>query len=201
MVLSLFIVCLISAGLLSKVYTLTHQRIAQEENKQVQQNITQVMPDTTSAQTKPVDTMLLSCLCRVIPESKNYDEIIKDSLWVVYTNGNQKIGIVFKVAPQGYGGPMPIWVGLGYDSTVKRIFIEPEDLKETPGLGMQVTESSFQEQFANRTFNELKLSQNTKGIQAITGATISSRAVVNGIRDGVARYKKYLISDTLPKTP
>ncbi len=200
-VLSLFIVCLISAGLLSKVYTLTHKKIAQEENKQIQYNITQVMPETTNMQIKPVDSLLLSCSCRIVPESKSYDEIIKDSLWIIYTYGNQRLGIVFKVAPQGYGGIIPIWVGLGNDTIVKKIFIEPEDLKETPGLGTQITESSFQEQFANRTFKELKFSPTTKGIQAISGATISSRAVVNGIRDGVARYKKYLTSDTLSKTP
>ena len=44
-VLSLFIVCLISAGLLSKVYTLTHTRIALEQSKNIQQNIAQLMAD------------------------------------------------------------------------------------------------------------------------------------------------------------
>lgn len=149
MVLSLFIVCLISAGLLSKVYTITHKRIAQEENKQVQQNITQVMPETNNTQTKQIDTILLSCLCQVLPATKNYTELIKDSLWLIFNENDQKIGIVFKVAPQGYGGPIPIWVGLATDTIIKKIFIQAEDLKETPGLGTQITESSFQEQFAN----------------------------------------------------
>lgn len=199
-VLSLFIVCLISAGLLSKVYTLTRARIELMQNEKTQQNLTKVSTDTISLEMQELDSTL-TCLCRVLPASKKYQEITKDSLWLIYTQDKQKIGIVFKVAPQGYSGPIPIWVGLGTDTIIKKIFIEAEELKETPGLGTQVTESSFKDQFANRTFNELKLAQNTKGIQAITGATISSRAVVNGIRDGIARYKKYLIPDSVQKTP
>ncbi len=200
-VLSLFIICLISAGLLSKVYTLTRARIELIQNEKTQLNLAKVSDDTTSTQTGTVDTIMLSCLCRVLPTSKSYIEIIKDTLWIVNDERNQKIGIVFKIAPQGYGGPIPIWVGLGTDTIIQKIFIEADELKETPGLGTQVVESSFQEQFTKRAVNELKLSQDTKGIQAITGATISSRAVVNGIRDNIKRYKKYLISDTLPKAP
>jgi electron transport complex protein RnfG len=199
-VLSLFIVCLISAGLLAKVYTLTRARIAFMQNEKTQQSLANVSTDTTSNQTNAIDTIMLSCLCRVLPASKSYNEIIKDTLWIVNDEKNQKIGIVFKVASQGYGGLIPIWVGLGTDTIIQKIFIETDELKETPGLGTQVGELLFQKQFVNRAFNELKLSKDNKGIQAITGATISSRAVVNGIRDNIKRYKKYLISDTLSKT-
>jgi len=200
-VLSLFIVCLISAGLLSKVYTMTRARIELMQNENTQQNLVKVSTDTTSNQNNAIDTIMLSCLCRVLPASKSYSEIIKDTLWIVNDERNQKTGVVFKVTPQGYSGLIPIWVGLGTDKIIQKIFIETDELKETPGLGAQVGELPFQEQFANRAFNELKLSHETKGIQAITGATISSRAVVKGIRAGVERYKQYLLSDTLIKTP
>jgi Na+-translocating ferredoxin:NAD+ oxidoreductase RnfG subunit len=155
MVLSLFIVCLISAGLLSKVYTMTRARINLMQNKKTQQNLVKVSTDTISNQNNAIDTIMLSCLCRVLPAAKSYNEIIKDTLWIVNDEKNQIIGIVFKVAPQGYSGLIPIWVGLGSDTIIQKIFIETDELKETPGLGTQIGESSFQKQFYNRTLKEL----------------------------------------------
>lgn len=176
MALSLFLVCLIASGLLSRVYT-----------------VTQVQID------KQITESTLKRLNELLPNTHTFKEIIPDTLWVGYDELMQKIGIIFKVAPAGYGGAVPILVGYGADEQVKKIYISSasEGLKETPGLGTKVREKSFINQFENKTYPELKLSKDGGKIQAVTAATISSRAVINGIREGIENYKKYLFPETI----
>ncbi len=133
----------------------------------------------------------------------NFQEAIKDTLWIGFDKANQKIGIVFKVSPSGYGGPIPILVGLGADLTIKKIYIgsASEGLKETPGLGAQIQNAKFKDQFCNRTYSEIKLIKDGGKIQAITGATISSNAVVTGIRQGIEKYKHFLQTDSIKPLP
>ncbi|MCX8015095.1 MAG: FMN-binding protein [candidate division WOR-3 bacterium] len=178
MIISLFLVCIIAAGLLARVYTITKEKI----DKQIEEN-------------------LLKQLSDVLPLAKSFKEVIPDSLWIGYEDSlamGKKVGIVFKAAPFGYAGPIPILVGFGTDSLVKKIYIASaaEGLKETPGLGLKITEKKFKDQFNNKSYNEIKLKKDGGAISAITAATISSNAVVNGIRNGIERYRKYLQNDT-----
>jgi electron transport complex protein RnfG len=176
MVISLFLVCLIASGLLSKIYTVTKVQI----EKQISEN-------------------MLMRLSDVLPDAKKFEVKVPDSLWIGFDEQNQKVGIVFKTGPRGYAGSIPILVGYGIDSMVKKIYIASaaEGLKETPGLGLQVKDSKFKNQFNNKTYTELKLVKDGGSIQAITAATISSRAVVKGVREGIERYKQHILTDTL----
>ncbi len=176
MALSLFIVCLIAGGLLSRVYTVTQTQIKK-----------QIIEST------------LKRLNELLPRAKNFEEIIPDTLWVGYNESAARVGLIFKVAPQGYGGSIPILVSYGIDEQVKKVYIasSAEGLKETPGLGTKVREKPFISQYENKTYPDLKLVKDGGKIQAITAATISSRAVTNGIQTGIERYKKYLIAETI----
>jgi electron transport complex protein RnfG len=61
------------------------------------------------------------------------------------------------------------------------------NMHETPGLGDQVLEASFLDQFKGKELSKIVLlkTETTENIQAISGATISSRAVTNGVKDAV----------------
>jgi Na+-translocating ferredoxin:NAD+ oxidoreductase RnfG subunit len=52
---------------------------------------------------------------------------------------------------------------------------------ETPGLGDKITQSFFLDQFQEVFFSGIELSKTGGDIDAISGATISSKAVINGI--------------------
>jgi len=175
MVISLFLVCFIAAGLLSKVYTLTKIQIEKTQKNN-----------------------MLMRFSEVLPGAKKFQEVVTDSLWIGFDEQNQKIGIVFEVTPRGYSGPIPILVGYGVDQMIKKIYIASasEGLKETPGLGLKVKEPQFKDQFSNKMYIDLKSTKDGGNIQAITAATISSRAVINGIRNGIDRYKMYLVTDS-----
>lgn len=60
---------------------------------------------------------------------------------------------------------------------------------ETPGLGAKIVEPAFRDQFANVAMADLKLSKDGGKIDAISGATISSKAVVAGLNGGAEELK------------
>ena len=68
------------------------------------------------------------------------------------------------------------------------------DQAETPGLGTKVTEPKFRDQFKSKEGNDLKLKKDGGSVDAITAATISSRAVANGVHEGMEWYKKAVAS-------
>ena len=87
--------------------------------------------------------------------------------------------------------------GKGYSSYIKMLVSIDKDLKvrnlkvlshqETPGLGDQILEAPFLNQFKGKELSKIVLlkTETTENIQAISGATISSRAVTNGVKDAV----------------
>ncbi|MCX7756753.1 MAG: FMN-binding protein [candidate division WOR-3 bacterium] len=171
MVISLVIVCLISGGLLARVYLSTKPRIEAQKQFELRQRLTELLPS-----------------------AKQFNEIIRDTLWIGLDENNRPTGIIFRVAPLGYGGPIPILVALNCDTTINKIYIgsAAEGLKETPGLGYKVRDEEFLNQFINKNYHALSLVRDGGTIQAITGATISSQAVINGIKLGISRFAQYL---------
>ena len=88
-------------------------------------------------------------------------------------------------------------VGKGYSSYIKMLVaLTPEmkisdvkvlDMNETPGLGDQVLEKSFLDQFKGKSLSQIVLikGETKENIQAVSGATYSSRGVTNGVKDAV----------------
>ena len=74
---------------------------------------------------------------------------------------------------------------VGIDKNNKITGIEVISQQETPGLGAKIKESSFLQQFIGKTLEELKIKKDGGKIDAVTGATISSRAVTNGVRQAI----------------
>jgi electron transport complex protein RnfG len=82
----------------------------------------------------------------------------------------------------GFSGIMIIMAGFKPDGTLFNI--EVLDQKETPGLGTKVTEPSFRDQFNNKNPGDFKLKVKKDGgqVDAITAATISSRAFCDALQ-------------------
>ena len=90
------------------------------------------------------------------------------------------VGKVVKIGTVGYSSIIQAVVGYGLDNKITGIDIIEQ--KETPGLGANIEKEPFLKQFIGKTKDELVLSKDGGQIDAITGATISSRALVDGIR-------------------
>ena len=90
---------------------------------------------------------------------------------------DEVVGYTVRVNPQGYGGAVEMLIGVSADGSITGIKIGTHS--ETPGLGSKIADASFIDQFIDQTVEEdFAISQN---VEAISGATISSTAVVKGV--------------------
>ena len=123
------------------------------------------------------DQKTLRMLHEIFPNMTKYT--LEDDIYMLYSDGAE-IGFAFLAVGKGYGGNIDILVGLEDETTVKGVTIISH--LESPGLGARVTESSFREQFAGLNISDVALKGDGGQIDAITGATISSGAVVDAVR-------------------
>jgi electron transport complex protein RnfG len=117
-------------------------------------------------------------LGKIFPEMSDYE--LEDEVYMIYQDG-EKSGYAFIASGSGYGGDIDILVGLDSGFKIKDISILTQT--ETPGLGARITESTFTDQFKGLSADEVALRSDNGMIDAITGATISSRAVVDAVRE------------------
>ena len=89
-------------------------------------------------------------------------------------------------SPNGYGGEIVLMVGFKPD---KKTVISYRTLSaaETPGLGMKLNEPEWAAQFRGKDGTGLKVKKDGGEIDAITSATITSRAVCEAIADAQSR--------------
>jgi electron transport complex protein RnfG len=148
----LALICIVAAGLLAAVNSLTKSRI-----------ITQVQAEEEAS------------LKEVIPEAE-YFEPVKSEDEIIYYKALDKtkkiIGAAFKAQGKGYSSTIETMVGMRQDGSI--IAIKVLSQNDTPGLGARVVESSFTDQFRDK--------KDLSDIQAITGATISSKAVIDSVK-------------------
>lgn len=101
------------------------------------------------------------------------------------------IGTAIKTySPNGYGGPVWLMVGFDNDGTVLNISVIEHT--ETPGLGSKMTTPGFMNQFVNINPDEhtLKVKKDGGDIDAISGATITSRAFSEAVQRAYDTFKQ-----------
>lgn len=94
-------------------------------------------------------------------------------------------GYVVSVSPRGYAGEIKILAGVDLDGRIKGVKIL--DHRETAGLGANVVSPAFLKQFLEKTVKDPL--EPKKDIDAVTGATISSRAVCKGVKEALEKVK------------
>ena len=100
------------------------------------------------------------------------------------------VGWVCKVGAHGYSSDIKMLVGIGNDARLGGVLILEQS--ETPGLGAKVTESDFIGQSAIKAAQpgkEIRVNKDGGEVQAVAGATISSRAVLRGINQAFEFYQ------------
>lgn len=168
---SLFLICLITGVCLAYVNSLTKEPIAQRIREASELKKMEVLKDA-----KSFEEIKLS---EIMPGKSS----IITAAFKGISSGKTS-GFVFNVSPKGYGGPIDITVGITADGTVTGVKLG--DNKETPGLGTKAAEAPFLNQYAGKNIGEsftlVKKPPRDNQIQAISGATISSRAVNNAVQ-------------------
>ena len=116
---------------------------------------------------------------------------VGDNIEKIYTaqKDGQSVGYVVAVFSSGYGGQMKILVGIDNDLNIEGVSLTNHN--ETPGLGANAADPKFTDQFLGKapetTYNVVKsVPNNENEIQAITAATVTSKAVTKGVDEAVA---------------
>lgn len=128
-------------------------------------------------------------LKEVLPQAENFKPVkIEEEIlyYKAYDKAGKFAGVAFKASGKGYSSTIETIVGMIPEGEITAIKILSQN--ETPGLGAGVTESSFTGQFAGKNSSSLD------EVQAITGATISSRAVIEAVQKKAEEIKA-LIKD------
>ena len=157
LVIVLAIICLVIAALLGLVNSVTEGPIADNTAKTVQDSLKIVLPADT------------------------YDEVeysgTEANVIAVYKAGED--GYVVEVnSPNGFGGALDMMTGISNDGAITGIAIISHS--ETSGLGSKATDPEWQAQFAGIT-DTVTVTTDGGQINAITGSTITSRAVCDGV--------------------
>ncbi len=104
------------------------------------------------------------------------------------------VGYIFKVRAMGFGGDIEIIVGINSKDEIEAIQIGEHG--ETPGLGANIKEKYFTDQYHGKGIETpLTVNKSQAGdqeIQAITGATVTSDAVTNGVNLATQYYREVL---------
>ena len=123
------------------------------------------------------EQQIQSMLTEMFPSMSKYT--FEDDIYIIDADG-AKVGYAFLAVGKGYGGDIDILVGLNNEMTIKGVTIVSQT--ETPGLGSRITDSSFTGKFAGLSIDDVALKRDGGQIDAITGSTISSGAVVDTVR-------------------
>lgn len=190
-ILTLTVICLVTASLLTGVYLLTRPKIL-EQKAQAEKE----------------------ALEEVIPEAGYFEPVLKDNQTIyfrAYSSSDKKkiLGYAFNTEGQGYSSVIETMAGMDVEGKITGIKILEQN--ETPGLGAKINEvlakktlwQAIKELFTPRE-KPLEISSRPwfcaqfKGkrienltVQAITGATISSEALTDSVREKAKEILEY----------
>lgn len=157
---NLIAACFISGLVIGAVYYVTAPVAAQKAEMLKQESMRELVPDADEF--KPAEV---------------------DNTWTAAIKNGKIAAYIVPSETKGYGGKIKLLVAVSVDGKVLDFSLLEHN--ETPGLGDNAQKPEFRRQFAGKTADALivvKDPGNKENIQALTGATITSRAVTSGVK-------------------
>lgn len=168
---SLFLICAVVTAALALTNSVTADKIAANE----------------------LESKNLSMM-NVCPEAQSFDELIPDVMYEGKNADGQIVGYAISTSTQGYGGQVKVMTGIIDDEIIGVDVFYNDD--ETPGLGKNTSNESFRDQYEGLTADEeIAVSKDdpsgsVQTVDAVTSATISSRAVTKAVNEAVRIYNE-----------
>ena len=175
MFVALFVICVVSGGVLGLVYNATKDPIAATEKAKKTEAIKNVLPEFQELKDINVKSAMEDT---ELPFHLAYD-----------ANGNFIGAAVETFTNKGFSGNISLMVGILADGTVNNISVLQH--AETPGLGSKMSEPSFKDQFNNKHADSFNFNVKKDGgdVDAITAATISSRAFCDAVNRAISTFE------------
>lgn len=173
---SLFVICLCVTALLAVTNAVTKDAIAYQQELSAAESRQGVCPDAVDFEKVEYDVQGVECY-KALDESGNL------------------IGYAVSSASRGYGGDVKVMTGINAeDGSVIAINVY-DNSGETPGLGVNTSGEKFTSQFAGLSSGtgvtvdkDAGKNPDSVAVDSVTGATISSRAVVDAVNQAFDAY-------------
>lgn len=181
---SLMLITLIAGVLLGLVYEVTKEPIANEKQRAKEEAYKAVFADADS-----FDEVDIESAKEIIGEYDDDYNADIDEVMTAKDSAGMLIGYVLTVTDhEGYGGDIQFAMGVRTDGTLNGIsFLS---IGETAGLGMKATEDTFKDQFKDKKVSKFTYTKSGSTgddeIDALSGATITTNAVTNGVNAGLS---------------
>ena len=167
---SLFLICLVVTAALAVTNSVTAEKIAANEAQSKQESMFSVVSDAA-----------------------DFEELIPDVMYAGKDSSGNIVGFAVSTSANGYGGQVKVMTGFGTDGVILGVDVFYND-DETPGLGKNTSNESFRDQYkglsAEGNISVSKDSTDGQTVDAVTSATISSRAVTRAVNEACEIYKE-----------
>lgn len=190
---------MVGTGLVALTYDGTKGRIAHNQEQSLQQSLRALIP------AKRYDNDMSHDLIQV----HNLELLGTSDPVNVYRarKAGKPVAVVIEsVAPDGYGGPIVLLVGINYDGTIAGVRVVSE--QETPGLGTNIEPDRTHWIFSfdghslhNPQLDKWGVKKDGGIFDQFTGATITPRAVVKAVRNTLLYYQQHRDDLFVAKTP
>ena len=171
--LRLFLFALVASVALALTNEVTKGPIAEQKIAAQREALNKVLPGYEYAEIEAIEGLAEGSLV--------------DQLFTATDASGNVAGYAMVTNPQGYGGPIPVTVGISTEGYVTQTYVGA--LSETAGLGTKVAEAPFMEQFIGIPADPDTLSDN---VDTIGGATVSSSAFISGVKSILDHSKNVL---------
>ncbi len=174
----LFAITAVAGLLLSLVHSMTEAPIAAQEIIQRNNALNAVLPNALFEEMEVVD-------------AESYPRVLK--VFAGKDASGAPAGYAFMLTSKGYGGAITLVAGIGADDRVSGIDIVTHS--ETPGLGANADNDAFKDKLKNKATEPLTVAKGNndgQNVDALSGATITSAAVVDAVNEAIAYYNSQL---------
>ena len=186
-IVAILVITLVMGAALGAVYNVTKEPIDKAKEEAKLEAYEAVYPGAGSIVTLTQDQLDYDAVDQLI-EIFGYNTETIDELSLVMDASGTHIGyIVLVTSSEGYGGDIQMAVGVSNDLIVKGVSFLT--INETVGLGMEATDEEFLSQFVGKQVDKFTYTksgaQKDSQIDAISGATITTSAVVEGVNAAI----------------
>lgn len=189
--LALTLITLVAGVALGGVYEITKDPIAKQEAQAKAEAYEQVFTDAAAFEEVEMDDTLIQMIRDQLDQEGYKAQSIEEVMRAEDQSG-ETLGYAFTVVTsEGYGGDIRFSMGVQNDGTLNGISIL--SIGETAGLGMNADTPAFKDQFVGKQVEKLQYTKNgatqDDEINAISGATVTTNAMTNGVNAGLCAFR------------
>lgn len=188
----LFVITLVAGLGLGFVYQITKEPIEDANNKAKQEAYQSVYPNAKEFVADEVIDKKVEDSAQFLSDNALDGAVISEVLTAHDESGNAIGYVVSFVAKEGYGGDISLSMGMTNEGEITGL--EVLSASETAGLGANCTQAAFKDQFKGINADVVEYTKDGAAaenqIDAISGATITTKAVTKGVNAAIAFLKQ-----------